>query len=95
MASLENSQEKSASNEINPGASASYVPWATILANHLACFASNFSEQRQIAAERGRIIEETGTMMSWRSSITREHKGLGPFADYQSANTLPALPLRL
>jgi hypothetical protein len=34
-------------------------------------------------------------MMSLRSSITCEPKGLGPFADYQSANTLPAMPLRL
>jgi hypothetical protein len=34
-------------------------------------------------------------MMSWRSSINRKPEGLGPFADYQSANTLPALPLRL
>jgi len=34
-------------------------------------------------------------MMSLRSSITREHKGTGPFVDYQSANTLPAMPLRL
>ena len=34
-------------------------------------------------------------MMSLRSSITREPKGIGPFADCQSANTLPAMPLRL
>ena len=95
MAPVENSQEKSAGDEINPAAGASYVPWAENLANYLEGFASNFSEERQIAAEGGRIIEETGTMMSWRSSITREQKGLGPFADYQSANTLPAMPLRL
>jgi hypothetical protein len=39
-------------------------------------------------------------MMSLRSSITCEPKGLGPFAalsidNGQSANTLPAMPLRL
>ena len=34
-------------------------------------------------------------MTSLRPSTSCELKGIGRFAEYQSANTLPAMPLRL
>ena len=64
---------------------------------------SSNSTERRHSKSRGvqtRITVGTETMMSLRSSITCDPKGLGPFAvlsmDYgQSANTPPAMPLRL
>ncbi len=64
------------------------------LVNFLGGPASNLSEQRQIAARRGRTIEETGTMMSLWSSLTFGRPCDGRFA-CQWANTLPAHPSRL